>query len=890
MAASAGGGDGDYSFAAEYDGPPLPYSLPRAIPLDLSRIPLASLSSSSPPPPTASPLPVVRPLTPSSLCSAIHGQRARPAAAQSSSAGVGGTPACAAAVDSPTSVIENHHAALHHSAELPSSHSDDEDADEDDYGGGHRAALPSKANQPVVTFAETSGSLLQSSEDEEEEDEEDADEALPHPSARSSGSLSPAHFDLAHRMGAVKSRGCFRCGKGSGFWGRGDKEACLACGARYCAGCLLRAMGSMPEGRKCLGCIGRPVVESRRDSLGRGSRVLRRLFSVAEVELIMRSERECAANQLRPEDVYVNGTKLSPEELVVLQGCQCPPSKLRPGFYWYDKVSGFWGKEGHKPHCIISSNLNVGGTLDQKASNGNTGILINGREITKSELQMLKLAGVQCAGKPHFWVNADGTYQEEGQKTVKGKIWDKPIVRLLSPVLSLPTPNKANNQCGEEGVNVVNRVIPDYLEQRTIQKLLLVGSGTSTILKQAKFLYKSKPFSLEECEDLKLIIQGNIYNYLGILLEGRERFEEEAIADGRTICQSDPSSSGRCESGLCNEATEYSIAPRLKAFSDWILKAMAIGNLEDIFPAASREYAPLVEELWKDPAIQATYKRKSELPFLPSAASYFLDKAVDISRTEYELSNMDVLYADGITSSDGLASTDFSIPQLAFDGQGFDEPDPQDTLLRYQLIRINNKGLRENCKWLQMFDDVRLVIFCVAVSDYDEYYEDANGNVVNKMIESMQLFESIALHPIFEQMDFLLLLTKFDILEQKIGKSPLTLCDWFSDFTPLVSPSLINGTSKSPSLINGTSKSSRSSSTGATLAQMAAHYIAVKFKSLFQSLTERKLYVSYVNALDQESVRSAVLYCREIIKWEDEKPVFGSSETIYSEELSSYSH
>jgi hypothetical protein len=182
----------------------------------------------------------------------------------------------------------------------------------------------------------------------------------------------------------------------------------------------------------------------------------------------------------------VNGTKLSPEELVMLQGCQCPPSKLRPGFYWYDKVSGFWGKEGHKPHCIISPNLNVGGALDQKASNGNTGILINGREITKSELQMLKLAGVQCAGKPHFWVNADGTYQEEGQKTVKGKIWDKPIVKLLSPVLSLPTPNKANNQCGEEPVNVVNRPIPDYLEQRTIQKLLLVGSGTNTILKQVQ--------------------------------------------------------------------------------------------------------------------------------------------------------------------------------------------------------------------------------------------------------------------------------------------------------------------------------------------------------------------------------------------------------------------
>ena len=48
-------------------------------------------------------------------------------------------------------------------------------------------------------------------------------------------------------------------------------------------------------------------------------------------------------------------------------------------------------QEGHKPHCIISANLNVGGALVQKASNGSTGILVNGREITKSELQILKV-------------------------------------------------------------------------------------------------------------------------------------------------------------------------------------------------------------------------------------------------------------------------------------------------------------------------------------------------------------------------------------------------------------------------------------------------------------------------------------------------------------------
>ncbi|KAJ0606765.1 putative guanine nucleotide binding protein (G-protein), alpha subunit [Helianthus annuus] len=204
--------------------------------------------------------------------------------------------------------------------------------------------------------------------------------------------------------------------------------------------------------------------------------------------------------------------------------------------------------------------------------------------------------------------------------------------------------------------------------------------------------------------------------------------------------------------------------------------------------------------------------------------------------------------------------------------------DQHNSQLRFVSVNKSaSKRLWENCKWLEMFEGVRVVIFCVSLSDFDEYAIDVDGNLVNKMLLNKKFSTSIVTHPTYDQMEFLLVLNKFDVFEEKLERVPLTCCDWFSDFQPIVSRNSQNKNISSNNINHSPS-----------MGLMASHYVAVQFKKL--SITERKLFVSVVKGLEQNSVDQTLEYAKEVLIWDEEKPTFNFNEyAIYSTDTGSNS-
>jgi len=111
------------------------------------------------------------------------------------------------------------------------------------------------------------------------------------------------------------------------------------------------------------------------------------------------------------EKVIINGTELTESQIEEFRNIY--GAEPQPGNYWYDEVSGLYGVVGYPAYGYLLAGHDYG-ALDRNASNGDTGVRINGRDLPQTEY----IVWCQILGywiQPgSYWFDQDGNVGIEG--------------------------------------------------------------------------------------------------------------------------------------------------------------------------------------------------------------------------------------------------------------------------------------------------------------------------------------------------------------------------------------------------------------------------------------------------------------------------------------------
>ena len=97
----------------------------------------------------------------------------------------------------------------------------------------------------------------------------------------------------------------------------------------------------------------------------------------------------------------------------------------------------------------------------------------------------------------------------------------------------------------------------------------------------------------------------------------------------------------------------------------------------------------------------------------------------------------------------------------------------------FQFKMVDVGGQRnERRKWIHAFSNVTIVLFIMALSEYDQMLAESDHE--NRMKESIDLFRDICENKHFRNKSIVLFLNKKDLFEQKLKETPLS--SFFKDY------------------------------------------------------------------------------------------------------------
>lgn len=109
--------------------------------------------------------------------------------------------------------------------------------------------------------------------------------------------------------------------------------------------------------------------------------------------------------------VVVNGRAMNQQQVLAFQ--QLYGVAPRPGRYWYDGRSGLYGYEGQPAAGFLRPGHDLG-ALPRQASQGNSGVVINGRELPQQEWMVWSSTLGYAIQPGHYWLDGNGNAGYEG--------------------------------------------------------------------------------------------------------------------------------------------------------------------------------------------------------------------------------------------------------------------------------------------------------------------------------------------------------------------------------------------------------------------------------------------------------------------------------------------